>query len=416
MQQMIEGILSPYRVLDLTDEKGLLCSKLFGDLGADVIKIEKPVGDPARNIGPFYHDDPEPEKSLFWWAFNTNKRGITLDIEKADGQWLFKRLVKTADFVIESFSPGYMDKLGLDYSSLEKINPGIIMISITPFGQTGPYKDYKAPDIVAWAMGGQLYACGDEDRPPIQISHHSQAYLNGAAEAAAGAMLALFQRQATGQGQYIDVSIQEHLAQNTFINTSGWDMVKANKQRQQKPGYLNINRKSMWPCRDGYVMWTFFFSQEGKRRSPPLVDWMDSEGMADDFIKTFDWENSNILTVTQDTVDRLEAPTAKFFLSHTKDELYKGAIKHRVMLFAVFSAKDILSDVQLADRKFWKELEHPELGTKILYPGPFARITETPPVIQRRPPLIGEHNEEVYERELGLHSEEIITLKQAGVI
>jgi len=152
-------MLSPYRVLDLTDEKGLLCGKLLGDLGADVIKIERPGGDPARNLGPFYHGEADPEKSLFWFAFNTSKRGITLDIETTDGQEIFKRLVKGSDFVIESFPPGYMDQPGLGYSVLEKVNPRVIMVSITPFGPTGPYKDYKAPDIVAWAMGAQMYTC-----------------------------------------------------------------------------------------------------------------------------------------------------------------------------------------------------------------------------------------------------------------
>src|SRR4030043_408560 len=132
-----EGMLSPYRVLDLADEKGLQCGKLLGDLGADVIKVERPGGDPARNLGPFYHDEVDPEKSLFWFALNTSKRGITLDIEKEDGKKIFKELVKTADFVVESFSPGYMDSLGLGYSDLEKINPKVIMVSISPFGQTG---------------------------------------------------------------------------------------------------------------------------------------------------------------------------------------------------------------------------------------------------------------------------------------
>lgn len=152
----VEGMLSPYRVLDLTDEKGLLCGKLLGDLGADVIKIEPPGGDTSRNVGPFYKDIPDPERSLFWFAFNTSKRGITLDIETADGQDVFKRLVTSADFVIESFPPGHMDRLGLGYPALNEINPGVIMVSISPFGQTGPYKDYKSPDIVACAMGGQM--------------------------------------------------------------------------------------------------------------------------------------------------------------------------------------------------------------------------------------------------------------------
>jgi benzylsuccinate CoA-transferase BbsE subunit len=207
-----ESMLSPYRVLDLTDEKGLLCGKILGDMGADVIKIEKPGGDAARSIGPFYHDEPHSEKSLFWFSLNTSKRGITLNIETADGREIFKRLVQTADFVIESFAPGYLDKLGLGYMALDKIKPGIIMVSITPFGQTGPYRDYKTSDIVAWAMSGEMSGWGDIDRPPVRISNHSQSYLNAAADGAIGALVALYQRWAMGEGQHIDVSIQEALS------------------------------------------------------------------------------------------------------------------------------------------------------------------------------------------------------------
>ena len=145
-----EAFLAPYRVLDLTDERGLFCGKILGDLGADVIKIEKPGGDPVRNIGPFYHDIPDPEKSLFWFAFNTNKRGITLNLEAHDGREIFKRLVKSSDFVIESFEPGYLAGLGLAYSALREINSRLIMVSITPFGQTGPYAHYKVP--ISWFM------------------------------------------------------------------------------------------------------------------------------------------------------------------------------------------------------------------------------------------------------------------------
>jgi len=154
-----EGLLSGYRVLDLTDEKGLICGKILSDRGADVIKIERPGGDPARNIGPFYKDIPDPQKSLSWFFTNLNKRGITLNIETADGREILKRLVKTAHFVIESFEPGYMEGLGLGYCDLEKINPGIVMTPITPFGQTGPHAHYQATDIVLWSMGGMQYMC-----------------------------------------------------------------------------------------------------------------------------------------------------------------------------------------------------------------------------------------------------------------
>lgn len=132
-------LLSPYRVLDLTDEKGFLCGRILADLGADVIKIESPGGDPSRNTAPFYHDIPHPEKSLFWFAYNANKRGITLNLDTHQGKDIFRRLVKRADFVLESFPPGYMGGLGLGYSSLKKINSRLIFTSITPFGQDGPY-------------------------------------------------------------------------------------------------------------------------------------------------------------------------------------------------------------------------------------------------------------------------------------
>ena len=183
----LQKLLSPYRVLDLTDEKGLLCGKILGDMGADVIKIERPGGDSARQLGPFYHDDPDPEKSLYWFAFNTNKRGITLNIESADGLDVFKRLVKSADFVVESFAPGHMDRLGIGYRDLEQINPGVILVSITPFGQSGPYVErlYKDTDMILWALGGMMAICGDPDRPPNQISF-PHAYLHGGAEAAQG--------------------------------------------------------------------------------------------------------------------------------------------------------------------------------------------------------------------------------------
>ena len=166
----IDFLLAPYRVLDLTDERGLLAGKILADLGADVLQIEPPGGSPARKIGPFHGDDPQPEKSLFWWAYAANKRGITLDLEQKDGQALLEKLVAEADFLIESFTPGYLDGLGLGYQHLAEINPKLVMVSITPFGQDGPYSNYQATDIVGMALGGFMYLTGDEDRAPIRIS------------------------------------------------------------------------------------------------------------------------------------------------------------------------------------------------------------------------------------------------------
>jgi crotonobetainyl-CoA:carnitine CoA-transferase CaiB-like acyl-CoA transferase len=413
MKEKPEGMLNPYRVLDLTDEKGLLCGKLLGDLGADVIKIERPGGDPARKIGPFYDDEPDPEKSLFWFAFNTSKRGITLDIETAAGQATFKKLVETTDFVIESFPPGYMDKLGLGYSALEKVNPGIIMVSITPFGQTGPYKDYKAPDIVAWAMGGYMYVVGVEDRPPVLISHHSQAYLYAGAQAATGAMVALYHREMTGEGQQVDVSIQEAVLPVSYNVTSNWDTWKISNKRGTTRPDITVRVTRVWPAKDGHVIWLWSGGSHGKRRSLPMVEWMEEEGMSVDFLKEFDWDTFEMAKTTQDVIDRIAEPTAKFFRERTKAEIMAGALEHRIMLFPVSTTKDILENVQLAAREFWVEVEHPELGTTITYPGAFAKASKTPLQISRRAPLIGEHNQEIYQKELALSKEELLTSRQA---
>ena len=410
-------MLSPYRVLDLTDEKGLLCGKLLGDLGADVIKVEKPGGDPARNIGPFYHDDPHPEKSLHWFAFNTSKRGITLDIEKADGQEILKRLVKSADFVIESFPPVYLDGLGLGYAALEKVNPGTIMVSITPFGQTGPYRDYKAPDIVAWAMGGHTYQVGEADRPPARISHHSHSYLHAAANAAVAAMVALRYRRMTGEGQHVDVSIQEAVLHSTDQQetTARWDAIGMNRHREDSWPRADLKRTALWPCKDGYVIWIYWFGLSA-HWTRPLIEWMKEEGELDDFLRDFDWQGFDVTQMTQDILDRITEPTRRFFKKRTKAEIYHRALTRRIQLYPLSTSADIAVDPQLAGRGYWVDMEHPDLGRTIRYPGAFVQASETPARVSCRAPRVGEHNREIYEQELGISNDELVELKKAGVI
>lgn len=411
-----ESLLSPYRVLDLTDEKGLFCGKMLGDLGADVIKIEKPGGDPTRNIGPFYHNIPDPEKSLYWFAFNTSKRGITLNIETADGQEIFKRLVKNADFVIESFAPGYMDKLGLGYSVLSKINPRIIMTSISPFGQSGgPYKDYKVSDLTLMALCGYMNATGETDRAPVRISF-PQSYLNGAAQAAGASMIAHHYRQMTGQGQHVDVSILEVLADLDGVGAGVW---WTSKQRRQRRGRLNIRADgvsfpNLWQCKDGYVCFPII---SGARFMSPFIEWLDSEGKASDYMKEPWWANLNHQTASQEELDRWCKPLIDFFMTHTVAELYAGAIKRRLMISPVTTDySEVLDNPQLKARGFWRDLEYPELEARIPHPEPYGQLSAVPIHISRRAPLIGEHNQEIYEQELGLSKQEITILKQSGVI
>ena len=298
------------------------------------------------------------------------------------------------------------------------------MVSITPFGQTGPYKDYKAPDIVAWAMGGYMYQWGDPDRPPVRISHHSQAYLEAGLEAASGALTALYHRQMTGEGQQVDVSIQECVAWYAHYFTGVWDAQKRKQPRgtgMPQAYNLDIPITRLWPCKDGYVSWVWW--GQGKRSSLPfakwLAEWMESQGMAADFLKEWDWDIANYMHLTREAVNRIEEPTRKFFMAHTRAELLEGALKYHVQLYPVATTEDIVKgvpSVQLAAREYWVELEHPELGTSITYPGAFVQASETPPRVSRRAPLIGEHNQEAYERELGISKEQLLILKQGGVI
>ena len=205
--------LNDLRVLDLADEKGLYCAKIFADMGADVIKVEKPGGDSTRDIPPFYQDIPHRERSLYFWQYNNDKKSITLNLEVTEGQQIFKTLVKTADIIIETYPPGYLDSLNLGYEALKKINPALIITSITPFGQTGPYKDYKASDIVGVAMGGLMSTCGYPDGPPI-MPYGGQGYHIVANHAAIATLIALYHKDATGSGQHIDVSMQTAIAQS----------------------------------------------------------------------------------------------------------------------------------------------------------------------------------------------------------
>ncbi len=412
-----ESALQPYRVLDLTDDKGCLCGRILADLGADVLKIEKPGGDPVRNIGPFWHDKPDPEMSLYWFAYNMNKRGITLNIETIQGRDIFKKLVKTADLLIESFPIDYMHSLELNYDALSKLNRGLVFTSITPFGETGPYKDYKTCDLVALAMGGWMQLCGDADRPPTRVSF-PQAYLNAGADAAVASLLALYHREVTGEGQHIDVSIRDSIIQLT-ANAIPWAWMRGVNLNRAGPNRIGLSAagpyRQQWRCKDGHVTFAIYGGESGIISNKALVQWMDEEGMADEFLKGVDWDQFDMAKLTLEWQERSLKPIERFFRMHTKQELYSEAIKRRIMLYPVSTFSDLLESEQLRARNFWMEVDHEELDTKITYPWPFTRATETPLKFKRRAPLIGEHNEEIY-GELGFSGKDLIILKEANVI
>ena len=412
--------LSPYNVLDLTDECGLLCGRILADLGADVVQVEPPGGSTARNIGPYYKDDPHPEKSLFWWAYAVNKRGITLNLHTDKGRELLKQLVKEAHFLIESYPPGYLDGLGLGYNDLEAVNPSLVMVSITPFGQDGPYAHYKATDIVGMAMGGFMYLTGDSDRPPLRVSF-PQFYLHGSAAGATGAMIAHTHRALTGEGQHVDVSCQQAVARTLAHAPQSWDLEGEILKRMgpfRQTGKETMTRAN-WRCKDGYVNYMLQGGGPGVARSTrALLEWMDEEGMGDEELKAVDWEHLGYGRVRADIMERSVAPLQRFFATHTREELTRASVERRILLFPVATPANILEHSQLKARDYFKELPHPELNISVTYPGLFAKDIEGGERmgLRRRSPLIGEHNVEIYREKLGLTSEGLTNLEKDGVI
>jgi len=305
----------------------------------------------------------------------------------------------------------------LSYSALEKIKPGIILVSITGFGQTGPYKDWKTSDIVAWAMGGEMVMWGEAADPPVRISGHSQAYLCAGADAAMGALTALYHRSIAGEGQQVDVSIFESVIQiDTSNRLPAWQMRKTVAKRGGggMGAAKHVSRK-MYRCKDGWVNWSYR-ANPAVWPSKPLVVWMEAEGASTPYVSSFDFARPDFGQVPQPEWDQLEEPTAKFFMSKTKAELLDGAVKYGVMLYPVSTTADMMGSPQLIARNFWKPVKHPELNGTITYAGPFVIASETPLEISRRAPLIGEHNQEIYEDELGISKEKLVVLKQANVI
>ena len=409
--------LSGLTALDLTDRKGYVCGQILGDLGVDVIKVESPGGDPGRQIGPFYHNTKDPEKNLYWFAFNRSKRGITLDIKSKAGQELCKELVKRSDFLLESFSPGYLDRLGLEFSSLNEINPRLIMTSITPFGQTGPYRNYKGYNLTLMGMSGFSYIAGDPDRPPLSLPAENSFTLAGVS-AAAGTLLAHWQRQSTGRGEHVDVSIHEVMVRGITLELGFWLLQKHIVKRSGMFRYRgNIMQRTTWPCKDGLISWMFFGGAFGAGQVLQLVKWMEDEGVETSLKeKSQNWVNIDLSRVSQDEVQSWEKEFGDFIRDKTKKQIYEEAIKRGLFMAPMNNIKDVAQDKHLQSRKSWTKLLHRELGEEITYPGGFYKSNRESPEARSRAPLIGEHNKQIYEEELGISTEYIAELKKERII
>jgi benzylsuccinate CoA-transferase BbsE subunit len=408
------GTLDGTRVLDLTREPGFFAGKLLGDLGADVVKIEPPGGDPARRRPPFWGGVPDRERSILWLALNTSKRGITLDLDRPRGREVFLALAARADVVLETEAPGRMAARGIGWTDLRRHNPRLIHCAITPFGGTGPRAGWRGSDLAACAASGNLYATGDPDRAPVRCALPI-AYYHGGIEAAVGVVFALLAREATGEGQHVDVALQQAMVMPN-IGTAA--MFKMTGHRGARAGAFTRQEKhvarEIWPCKDGFVS---FALRGGAARIPGLVamvQYMDEHGMAPEFLKTRDWKAHNLNLLDQAEVDALSRPFAEFFLSKTMSELYRAACERNLMLAPINTAREVSSSAQLAARAFFVEVENPGRGS-LRYPGAFAISNATRIGIRRAAPQLGQHTAEVL-GEIGLAAPEVERLRAEGVV
>lgn len=419
--------LADVRVLDLTTLGGQYAAKLLADLGADVVKVEPPAGSPARNQPPFADDEPSPNRSLAFWYWNTSKRSLTLDLHTEDGRDLFRMLVPRFDVVMHSYRPAQAAPLGLAPDDLRTLNPKVITCAVTPYGDSGPHADYEGDNLTVSAMSGVTTLFGFPDRAPT-MPPGEQAAVCGGIVAAQGIILALLVRDTSGQGQHVEVSMQEamSIAQETAMQS--WDMRQ--EVRKRTGGAKMLPGVGTYATADGHVYCMVGVPGFGAPASV-LVEWMASEGMAGD-LQEEPWRsqlgsvNLRELTAAFSQPEKLAELMVKFrhidevfmafFQTKPKQELYVEGQRRRLLIGPVNSVADLTENDQLAARAWWQDVEHPELGRTVRYPGPPFHHSVTPWRISRRPPLVGEHTAEILQGELGLSAADLEVLMGAGAI
>ena len=383
-----QSALSSYRVVDLTEDRGIYCARLLADMGAEVIRIEKPESS---------------HKEAVLETDNLGKRSVTLNLHTEQGREIFKRLVDTVDVVVEGFRPGYLASLGLDYSQLSQAYPRLVMASITDFGQNGAYRDYQSSDLVALALGGHVSICGDPDKPPLK-PYGRQAEYTASLYAATGILVALQERHRSGVGQYIDISVMECLAA-TLDHVLVRYFYEGTVAKRQGSLYWN-DAFRVFLCRDGYVLLSLM------QQWQTLVEWLDDEGMAEDLTdeKWLDREKR------RQEIDHIVEVLERWTKTHTVAELVEQGQLMRFPWAAVSTIQDVIENPQLAARSFFIALTDPVSDKQFKYPGVPAKLSASPWQVGDCVPAPGDDNHDIYHGELVFTQEDIDNLKRAGII
>lgn len=402
---MAKGPLSGIKVIEYCSEvAGPYCAKIMADLGAEVIKIEKPAGDPARRRGPFYRNNPDPEGAIGFLYDNTDKLGITLNVFTASGQEIFKKLAAAADILIEDGAPGELTALGLGYDDLKQVNGDLIMASITAFGQDGPYRDFKAYNLNMYHASGAGYVLPanspNADREPLKGGG-----MVGQRDVGSCALVsilgALYWRLAGGTGQYIDVSKQEaEMALERMNIVRFYELGKS-------PTRVKINRlrDTLMKCRDGgYVkvvlhpdkQWNGVVAALGK----PEWTTLDMFSNHNNREKHFD-----------ELTAYLNQESAKY----GTDELFDMIQAQGTACAPICTAEQVFHSPQSQAREFYVDVDHPTTGTR-KYPGLPFKMTKSSPSDFHGAPLLGEHNEQIYCTRLGYSKTDLIKFTEAGII
>ena len=383
---------------------GPFCAKILADLGAEVIKIEEPCGDEARRQEPLLGDVTGLERSGLFLYLNMNKKVVTLNPETETGRKIFAQLLHNADIFVENNPPKRMKELKLTYARVKKINPGIIMTSITPFEQTGPYKDYKGGELVMTEMGGVGFLSTrepDTSRAPIKYPAHLFSHQAGLS-AAVATLGALLYHRGTNTGEQLDISEQECVMPDVMNPIYSYSYTKRIASRA---GPLSVAPHHLLPCKDGYIHNGFVREEHWQQFVDKVMGhpaWADKEIFKDYPTRAKHW-------------DELKPLILEWTMPRTVDEIYRTSQENRIPIGAVYSPEQVLQDRQMAARGFFVEVDHPVTG-KLKYPGIPYIFSDIPKEAPTAAPLLGQNNEEIYCTRLGYTKSDLVKMEEAGVI